>query len=339
MDRREFLKGTLAAAGALAGLGTAALVLRSEEVSLLSAAPCVAGFAEQGRRVAPVLRAADAEKPKGQAVLKLCSQEGNIPGKSLKEKAETILKFGGCGLEFGGLSAERGRQIREELKGTGVGVAALCCGYFPLIDPDEAKRKEGAEKLKKTLQGAGEAGSTGIIFVPAFNDHPQLNWDDGLKALADLLPAVGEYAVKLGTRILLEPLNKGEARFMNRLEQAVEICKASKSPGICLMGDFYHMGNEEKDDEQAFVTANGYIHHVHLASRIRWLPGQDHLREPGKPERSFVAGFRGLKRIGYRDYQSLECNTTGDKKNRLDPMVEIPKSFAFLKTQWQEAKI
>ena len=29
------------------------LVLRSEEASLLSASPCVAGFAEQGRRVAP----------------------------------------------------------------------------------------------------------------------------------------------------------------------------------------------------------------------------------------------------------------------------------------------
>jgi len=311
MDRREFLKGTLAATGALAGLGAAA----------------------------PLLGAADAEKPKGQAVLKLCSQEGHIPGKSLKEKAETILKFGGCGLEFGGLSAERARQVREELKGTGVGVAACCCGYFPLIDPDEAKRKEGAEKLKKALQGAGEAGATGVIFVPAFNNHPQLAWDDGLKALADLLPAVGEYAVKLGTRVLLEPLNKGEARFMNRLDQAVEICKVSKSPGICLMGDFYHMDKEEKDDEQAFVTANGYIHHVHLASRIRWLPGQDHLKEPDKPERSFVAGFRGLKRIGYQDYQSLECNTKGDKKNPLDPMVEIPKSFAFLKAQWKEAKI
>ena len=319
MDRREFLKGSLAAAGAMAGLGAAA----------------------------PVLQAAGAEKPRGQAVLKLCSQDGKIPGKSLKEKAETILKFGGCGLEFGGLSAERGKQVREELKGTGVGAAACCCGYFSLIDPDEAKRKEGAEKLRKTLEGAGEAGSTGVIFVPAFNNHPQLGWDDGLKALADLLPAVGEYAVKCGTRVLLEPLNKGEARFMNRLEQAVEICKAAKSPGICLMGDFYHMCKEEKDDEQAFVTANGYIHHIHLASRTRVLPGQDKLKDPNKDERSFVAGFRGLKKIGYQDYCSLECGiaspidpATGKPgKDKPDPMVEIPKSFAFLKAQWEEAKV
>jgi sugar phosphate isomerase/epimerase len=309
MDRREFLKTSLVAAGTVAGLGAGG----------------------------QILQAADA--PKGKAVLKLCSQDSKVPGKSLKEKAELILKFGGCGLEFGGISAERGKQIKQELAGTGVGVAALCCGYYPLIDPDEAKRKEGAEKLKKALDGAGEAGSTGVIFVPAFNNHPQMNWDDGLKALADLLPAVGEYAVKLGTRILLEPLNKGEAHFMNRLEQAVAICNASKSPGICLMGDFYHMCKEEKDDEQAFVTADGLLHHVHLASRIRWLPGQDRLKEPDKPERSFVAGFKGLKKIGFQDYCSLECNTTGDKKTPSDPMVEIPKSFAFLKAQWDEANV
>ena len=310
MHRRDFLKTSLA--GAVAGLSAGGIKAMAAD-------------------------ALPASKP---AVLKLCSQEGKIPGKSLKEKAETILKFGGCGLEFGGLSVERAKQIKEELKGTGVGIAALCCGYYPLIDPDEAKRKEGAEKLKKALEGAGEAGSTGVVFVPAFNNHPQLGWDDGLKALADLLPAVGEHAAKLGTRILLEPLNKGEARFMNRLEQAIAIIKAAGGgSGLGLMGDFYHMCKEEKDDEQAFITGDGYCHHVHLASRIRWLPGQDQLREPDKPERSFVAGFRGLKKIGFQDYCSLECNTTGDKQHPSDPVVEIPKSFAFLKKQWAEANV
>jgi sugar phosphate isomerase/epimerase len=306
MDRRQFLKTSLVGAGMMAGLRVAGDASAEEQAAV---------------------------KPVKQAVLKLCSQDGNIPGGSLKEKAENILKFGGCGLEFGGLSVERAKQVRQELEGTGVGVAALCCGYFPLIDPDEAKRKGGAEKLKKTLEGAGEAGATGVIFVPAFNNHPQLNWDDGLKALADLLPAVGDYAVKLGTRVLLEPLNKGEARFMNRLEQAVEICKASKSPGICMMGDFYHMGIEETSDQGAFLSAGKYLHHIHLASRRRVLPGQDRVKEPNKPERSFVDGFRGLKRIGYQDYCSLECGCDGD------PMVEIPKSFAFLKSEWGKATV
>ncbi|MGB2755046.1 MAG: sugar phosphate isomerase/epimerase family protein [Phycisphaerae bacterium] len=306
MDRRQFLKTSLVGAGMMAGLRVAGDARAEEQAAV---------------------------KPVKQAVLKLCGQDGLIPGGTLKEKAERILEWGGCGLEFGGMDANRAKQIKGELEGTGCGVAALCWGYFPLIDPDEAKRKKGVEDLKHAVEVAAEAGSTGVIFIPAFNNHPQLNWDDGLKALADLLPAVGDYAVKLGTRVLLEPLNKGEARFMNRLEQAVEICKASKSPGICLMGDFYHMCKEETDDEQAVLAADGRLHHIHLASRIRWLPGQDQRKEPNKPERSFVDGFRGLKKIGYQDYCSLECHVEGD------PMVEIPKSFAFLKSEWEKATV
>lgn len=303
MDRRTFLKTSVA--GAVAGLSMGGLK----------------SFA--------------ADAAPGKAVLKLCSQESRLPGKSLKEKVDNLLKFGGVGMEFGALNMERAKQIKDELKGTGCGVAALCWGYFTVIDPDAAKRKEAAEKLKAALDVAAEVGSTGVIMVPAFNKHPQLEGEEGFKAIVDILPAVGEHAVKVGNRILLEPLNKGEAHFMNRLEQAVRICEAVKSPGICMMGDFYHMCKEEKDDEQAFITAGKWLHHVHLASRVRNLPGQDQLKEPDKPERSFVAGFRGLKKIGYQDYCSLECGV----HKGTDPMVEIPKSFAMLKKQWEEAVV
>ncbi|MBA7655875.1 hypothetical protein ES703_63785 [subsurface metagenome] len=91
------------------------------------------------------------------------------------------------------------------------------------------------------------------------------------------------------------------------------------------MGDFYHMCIEETSDCGAFLSAAKYLHHIHLASRTRKLPGQD--------ERSFVGGFRGLKMIGYQDYCSLECGVRGKAD------VEIPKSFRFLEKQWAEATI
>ena len=302
MDRRQFLKTSLVGAGMMAGLRVAGDAMAEEKA---------------------------AEKPLKPGVLKLCSQDGKIPGGTLKEKAANILAFGGCGLELSGLSVERAKQVRQELEGTGVGVAALCWGRFSLMDPDADKRKKAVEDLKKALEVAAEAGSTGVIVVP----NPQMAFETGRDLLAEVLGPVGEHGVKVGSRVLLEPLNKGEARFLNRLEQAVEICKASKSPGICLMGDFYHMCKEETDDEQAILAADGRLHHIHLASRIRWLPGQDRQKEPDQPERSFVAGFRGLKKIGYQDYCSLECQVKGD------PMVEISKSFAFLKSEWEKATV
>jgi sugar phosphate isomerase/epimerase len=271
----------------------------------------------------------------GKAVLKLCSQEGRLPGKSLEEKLENLRTFGGVGVELGGNPANRVDAILKAARNAGVGIAALCWGSHngDLVSTDADRRAKGIDALKAALETAGRLGSTGVIFVPCFNGQSDLKPPELDKIMLDILPEIGEHAVKVKSRVLLEPLNKGETFYLNRLEQALAICEKVASPGICLMGDFYHMCKEEKDDEAAFVAAGAWCHHVHLASRVRWLPGQDRLKEPDKPERSFVAGFRGLKRIGYTDYCSLECGCKGD------PMAEIPKSFALLKRQWEEATV
>ena len=300
MDRRQFLKTSIAGVGALATLSL-------------------------GR---PSAKAAGAqEKSEGKAMLKLCSQDGLIPGKSPKEKAENLLKWGAVGIEFWAMDAARARQLKKEIAGTGIAFAALCwgSGNGNLVSTDLGKRKRGIADLKGVLDVAGELASPGVVFVPTFKGQSNLTPDEITKILLDVLPELGEHAVKAKTRVLMEPLNRGETFYLNRLQQAVEICKKVASPGVALMGDFYHMAIEEKDDEAAFVAAKGLVHHVHLASRARNLPGQD--------DRSFVAGFRGLKKIGYQDFCSLECGIKGD------PMVEIPKSFALLKKQWDEAVV
>jgi sugar phosphate isomerase/epimerase len=302
MDRRDFLKASVAGAGAIAGLSAAGSRALAEE-------------------------SAAGEKPKATGVLKICSQEGKIPGKGLEERLENLKKFGGVGMEFGSMDLNRAKEVKTKCADAGVGVAALCWGTFLLIAPEEETRKKAIEDLKKALEVAAEAGSTGVICVPAFNGDPQLDFYEAKKRLLEALPQIGEHATKVGSRVLFEPLNRGEARFLNQLALAAQICRDSKADGVCMMGDFYHMGIEETSDEGAFLSAGKYLHHVHLASRKRNLPGTD--------ERSFIDGFRGLKRIGYQDYCSLECN----EKATGDPMVEIPKSFEFLKKQWELAVV
>jgi sugar phosphate isomerase/epimerase len=316
MDRRTFLKKTVVGAAVVAG------------VSKLD------------------LTALGAEEPtvnNKQAVLKLCSQDGLVPGGSIKEKAEKIVKWGGCGLEFGGMDVKRAEQIKKDLEGTGVGPAALCWGSHSgdLVSTDMDKRKKGIEDLGKVLQAAAALGSTGVIWVPCFNGQSKLKPEELDKIMEEVLPEMAELAKKAGSRVLIEPLNKGETFYVNRLEQAAAWCNKINSPGLCMMGDFYHMSKEEKDQEQAFVTAGKWLRHVHLATgKSRILPSQ----EP----HSYVEGFKGLKRIGYQDYCSLECGIKGTKevtddkgkaKMEREPDVEIPKAFAFLKQQWEEAKI
>ncbi len=274
---------------------------------------------------APLVRA---EAPRKEAVLNLGSQEGRLPGASLKEKVANLVAWGGVGLELGGNPKGRIQEIRDAIAGTNVKVSALCWGAHKgdLVSLDMEKRKKGIEDLKDALATAGELQSTGVIFVPCFNKESELPPAELDKILFDILPDIAAHAVKAGSRVLLEPLNKGETFYINRIEQAAAICKRINSPGLGLMGDFYHMSKEETDQEKAFVDGAPWLWHVHLATgKSRILPAQE--------EHSYVEGMRGLRKLGYPYYCSLEC---GCRKGT-DPMVEIPKAFAFLREQWKLA--
>jgi len=166
-------------------------------------------------------------------------------------------------------------------------------------------------------------GSTGLIFVPAFNGQTKLDHVEARKILLDQLPELGEYATKCSTRLLMEPLNRNEAWFLRQLADAASICRDAKNPGIRMMGDFYHMSIEETSDLGAFISAGSYLHQVHLPTTKRNLPGQD--------DRDFTIGFKGLKMMGFADYCSFECGVVGDRD------VEIQNSVKFLLSQWEKA--
>jgi sugar phosphate isomerase/epimerase len=298
--------------------------------------------------------AAEAGAAKKEAALKISSQEGIIPGRSLEEKLDKMEKWGIEGLEIGSAMG-REKQLPDLLKDRKVKVSAVCMGSLGgrLVGPDKAAREKAAEAFKRHLTAAGAVGSTGCIHVPCFNGEQKLPNKEVRKILLDLLPEIGEHAAKAGARVLLEPLNRGEAYFLRQLADGASICRDCKSEGVAMMGDFYHMSREETNNMGAFVSAGKYLHHIHLASYSRVLPGQDagpadaaftppppgltfvHRGAMAKaPDRyTFIEGFRGLKIIGYHDYCSFECGCRGNRDE------EIPKCVAFLREQWELAKI
>jgi sugar phosphate isomerase/epimerase len=259
------------------------------------------------------------------AVLKISSQEGIIPGGPLKEKLDKMEAWGFDGIEFwGGGLWDRVSEIQDALRGRKIQISAICAGFGGALSSDqESERKKAYDDTKRIVEAAGELGSTGMIYVPAFNGQTKLNHVEARKVLLDQLPELAQWAVDHKTRLLLEPLNRGEAWMVRQLADAAAICRDAKNPGACVMGDFYHMYIEEPNDMGAFISARDYLHHVHLASIKRNLPGQD--------GRDYTNGFKGLKMIGYQDFCSLECGVVGDKE------VEIPKSVKFLRDQWAKA--
>lgn len=302
MDRKTFLKTSLAGAAALA-------------VAPSSLIGCTQG--------APKKKGADTP-------LHLSFQEGTAPGESLQEKLDFMEKLGIEGFEpgGGGLSG-RIQEIREALSGRNIKVSAICAGFQGFIlAEDPAVKAQFDSSMREIVRAAGELGSTGVIMVPVFNwQSPSLPHTlETRDYLCEELRKLGDFAESCGTAVILEPLNRQEAFYMRLVADAAAIARDAGSPGVRCMGDFWHM-KEETSDYAAFMAAGKkYLRHVHIASRgRRIMPGEDGEKD------NYREGFRALKELGYEHYVSFECGCEGERAATVTAAVQL------LRKQWEEA--
>jgi len=258
--------------------------------------------------------------------MRLACQEGMAPGKTLREKLENLARYGFEGVEFGGRDLkERLDEVKAEISRSPLKVSTICAGYrgSPLSsDPEE--RKVAVEDVKALLEIAADLGAVGLIFVPVFGPPKLPDLSPYKKAeelerelLLTLLYDLARYAEKVGSVLLLEPLNRYETHFLRTLDQAVEYVEEVNSPGVRIMADFFHMNIEEANIAESIRKAGKYIYHVHLADSNRVLPGWGHT--------DFKAGFEALKEVGFDKFMAMECGVLGD------PEESLPKSVAYLK--------
>lgn len=279
--------------------------------------------------LAPAAKAFQIPDPAKKGVLNISVQEGVCPGGSLAEKFDFMEANGIVGLELGGGGLpNRVDEIKKALEGRKIKVSAICAGFRGVPMSDDPKvRREAIDSIKEITTAAGALGSTGVIFVPAFNGQTKLCNKEGREILLkEVIPELAEHASKCGTHVILEPLNRGEAYFLRQVADGAAICRDANHPGLALMGDFWHMTWEETSDFAAFVAGAKYLWHVHIASRKRRsMPGED-----GEAD-NYVDGFRGLKAIGYQHYVSFECGSKGPREKTL------PAACKLMREQWEQA--
>ena len=300
MDRRDFLKSNI--------LGAAGLALAASPLS------AVAAPAKKGGR---------------KTELKLSFQEKIAPGESLNEKLDYMENLGIVGFEPNGRNlAARVNELEQALRGRNIRVSAICAGFEGFIlAEDPAVKAKFDSTMREIIAAAGELGSTGVIMVPAFNRQKPVKPHtlETRDYLCEQMHELGEYALKHGTTVILEPLNRREAFYLRLVGDAAAICRDSKSAGVMCMGDFWHM-QEETSDYAAFMAAGKYLQHVHVASRgKRKMPGED-----GELD-TYIDGMRALKEMNYDKYISFECGTNGDRN------VTVPAAVELLREQWKLA--
>ena len=261
--------------------------------------------------------------------MKLSCQEHVLPGGSVLEKWEFAHAAGFDGIELRGTRGWRERldelrAAREE----GAVFSSVCVISDRFIgDLDAGRRREAVEHMKHLLSGISELGGTGAITPAAFGlaskalppfKAPRTEEEDR-RALLDALEELGEHADGEGVLVLLEPLNRYEDHMLNRLEGAVELCKAAGRDSVRVMGDLFHMNIEEDDPGESIRGAEGYLAHVHLADSNRAQPGEGH--------NDFASAFEALRDIGFDGYLAMECGIRGDAKTVLPQVARHLRSL------------
>lgn len=261
-----------------------------------------------------------------------------VPGRTLAERLHNLEEAGFQGIQLNAVSQREGMAAIRKALGES-SVKLLIHGRRGQILAGDAETRDLAVKdLSAGLHEAAELGAIGSILVPirsqpeiaapsppSFGVHRMKSVVELEKEiLIDQLTKIAPAAEAAGIPIILEPLNRYETHLIKSLDDAAEICRAVGSPGIKMMGDFFHM-NLEDDDMGAAIERNAdCLAYIHLADSNRYQPGTGHL--------DFRPGFSALKRIGYDGFMTFECKIKGEAN-----VAALQESAAYVRGEWDAA--
>ncbi len=263
--------------------------------------------------------------------MKLCCSSPMVPGETLTAKADLLRDWGYDAIAVFQPLETWGAAARDELFAlearTGIRPVEFVLvddvyGNAMSADPELQARCRAI--YRETAEVCADLGAvTEIEFeygaqnpLPLFDPFRQLS-----PAQHDAF--VTFYREMLGrvegsdARVLLEPINRYESRYLNRVEDNLRIIEEVAHPNAGLLPDLFHMSIEEADPARSLREAADRIVHVHLGDSNRLLPGHGHL--------DWSAVFDALHDVGYSGYLNLECSTEGD------PAVSLPATAGRLR--------
>ncbi|MDX6441983.1 MAG: hypothetical protein QOE43_1712, partial [Gaiellaceae bacterium] len=194
-------------------------------------------------------------------------------------------------------------RIRKLAADAGIAVSSVSLMYTAdrdLCHPDAGERRRAVDYVRAVADLAATAGAATIIVAPSavMKTAPLASPADERKWAVESIREGGQYAASVGVEISLEPWNRYETYFLNRLEQAIDLLLETGLENAGVMGDTFHMNIEEASIPDALRSAKGLLNHVHLADSNRAVAGRGHT--------DFKPILRALLDIDYRGYLSFE---------------------------------
>lgn len=201
-----------------------------------------------------------------------------------------------------------GKAVRRALDESGL-KPILCAAFGPsrdLTHEDPAVHKECIDYVVQCFELCN-VWDAKFVVGPMYSsvgkarmlppEQRKIEWERAVTNLRRVCKISENY----GVLIALEPLNRFETDLINTAEDAVRLVGDINHPSAKIVLDGFHMSIEERDVEQAIVTAGEHLIHVQVSENYRGTPGTGQT-----PWQSFR---KGLQRINYNGCVSIESFT------------------------------
>lgn len=195
------------------------------------------------------------------------------------------------------LSEEEFAAMKKRIADAGLSCDSACNlfpGSVPVIG-ENVSEKAIRDYLDVGFARASEMGVKKLIFGSAgarkLGDYDKTKADE---QFLECLRILDEYCTKYNMEVLIECIRRGEADYINTLEEGAAMAKKAQAAGythILLMADLFHMscnGEPIADFEKNLPI----IHHVHVCDADREIP-------VGKFNDYLVSGVEIMKNHGY----------------------------------------
>lgn len=217
------------------------------------------------------------------------------------------------GDKIGRLLEELGLEIPMISSGQVFAEGGLC-----FTSPDRKIRDQTVVRIKGLIDAAEKFSSMiniGRVRGPLEAGQPRRV---GEERFLEALKEVADYAEPKGVTVALEPVNRYEINFINRLEEAAEMIDRLGCANVKIMPDVFHMNIEEASIEGSLMAFQKYIGYVHFADSNRLAPGMGHLNFP-----NIIAVLDAIRYSGY---------VTAEILPHPDPDTAAARAARFLRT-------
>lgn len=265
--------------------------------------------------------------------MRIALQEDMLLGPTAIERFQAARDLGADGVEVWGRDLPfRLHELVAASAEANMPIAAINHGRFPsILDSDPYVREQGLEALRSSVKCAADLGAAGVVFVPQFGaaSLPDLSpWMSApeleIELLNQHLRTLEDFADAFSVDLYVEPINRYETHFLNRLEQAAAVARKRSHRRVKIVADVFHMALEEADMAAAIRDHADVIGHVHLADHNRRLPGQGFT--------PFAELAAALHAIGYDGWAVYEPgDPSANAKRAAQYASELPASLAFLR--------